>query len=97
MLKNIKRPYLIAFVLLFSVFLNANLNAQMGKFQSLYIYNICRFVDWPANFNSNEFVIGIVGKNTDLEENLKGISESKTIQNKKIRIKTVTTATESSM
>lgn len=37
-------------------------NAQMGKFETLYMYNFTKMVEWPTNKKSGDFVIGIVGK-----------------------------------
>lgn len=70
--------------------LQANINNQMAKFEALYMYNISRYVEWPASFNSNIFVIGVVGNNTDLIESLEGVAGTKTIQGKKVVIKQIT-------
>ena len=95
MLRKTKKPYFIALVLFFSVFMNTNLKAQISKYQALYIYNICRYVEWPTDFNSSQFVIGIVGKNAELKTSLTKILHNKKIQNKKVIIKVITTPSQS--
>lgn len=94
MFEKLKKTYLISIVLLVSVFSSAYSSTQVSKFQVLYIYNICRFVEWPADFNSTEFVIGVVGKNPEIEAYLNEISQSKKIQNKKVSIKVISSPAE---
>lgn len=89
MLKT-KKIFISALLLFVATFmLKANTN-EMAKLEALYVYNISRYVEWPASFNSNSFVIGIVGNNTELLESLKGIAASRTIQGKKIVLKQIT-------
>lgn len=75
---------------------STNVSAQMEKFEALYVYNISRYVEWPTNFNTDAFVIGIVGNNNDLIDNLENIAGSKSIQGKKVIIKNISSPTQGS-
>jgi hypothetical protein len=69
--------------------------AQKAKFEALYIYNLCRYIEWPQNFNSTSFVIGLVGNNSSLESELNSIASTKTIQGKKVIVKNISNASNS--
>lgn len=69
-------------------------NAQIAKFEALYIYNICRYIEWPPSFVSREFVIGVVGQNNELVEQLEGLAASRNIQNKKVKVKYISSDSE---
>ncbi len=62
---------------------------QKGKFEAMYIYNICRYVEWPSGFVNGEFTIGMVGRNNELLSSLQTISQSRTIQGKKVVVKEI--------
>lgn len=91
-----KRKVLIVFAIVAGLFFSVSANSQMAKFESLYIYNICRYVEWPSGSNSGQFTIGIVGNNADLENNLKAISKSKVIQGKPVVIKKISDPADAS-
>ncbi len=87
----------ILIVVLVGLFLQIhNAWGQKGKFEAMYIYNICRYVEWPSGFANNMFTIGVVGKNTELKSSLESISKSKTIQGKKVTIKEVSSPANAS-
>lgn len=95
-LKRRKNGFAIGFLFALGVMMSTSANAQMAKFEALYLYNISRYVEWPASFNAGNFVIGVVGNNPELIENLKAISGSKTIQGKKVIIKPVSSSSQGS-
>jgi hypothetical protein len=43
-------------------------NAQLSKFQAMYIYNFSRMVEWPEDYKSGTFEIGIIGNNSLMQE-----------------------------
>ncbi len=90
-----KKHLFIGALILSTMFISNSSNAQVAKFQSLYMYNICRYVEWPASFGGSNFEIGIVGNNADLTKELQAIASSKKILNKKIVVKQVKSAGES--
>lgn len=71
-----------------------NVNAQIEKYEALYVYNISRYVEWSESFNSDAFVIGIVGNNPELKRSLEEVTKSKNIQGKKVTVKYVTSPSQ---
>lgn len=91
-----KRKCIVSIVVLMGLLFSFKSNAQMAKFEALYLYNICRYVEWPASSSSGEFVIGLVGNNAELEANLKAISKSKTIQGRPVVVKSINSPSQGS-
>lgn len=60
-------------------------NAQVAKFQAMYIYNFSRMVEWPETYKSGNFEIGVIGNNVLLEE-LKSFTSNKRAGNQSITI-----------
>lgn len=60
---------------------------------TLFLYNFIKYVEWPTD-NSPEFVIGVVGDSPIYKE-LVTLSETKKAKGKKIVIKVINTADES--
>lgn len=50
----------ILFSLLFFVIITTG-SAQKEKYQSLFIYNFTKYIKWPDSYNTNKFVIGVIG------------------------------------
>ena len=53
--------------------------------QANIIYRFTKYIDWPANKKSGDFIIGIVG-DSPLYDDLKTISASKTVGTQKITV-----------
>ena len=51
-------------------------NAQVEKFQSLFIYNFSRYIKWPDDMSSGQFVIGVLG-NSSVYDHLKEMADTK--------------------
>ncbi len=60
------------------------LAAQNYKFQSLFIYNIIKRIDWPSS-SDNHIVIGVMGSK-ELYNELHSLAQKQTIAGKKIVI-----------
>jgi len=65
---------LVSFIFLLT-FLNYS-QAQKAKYQSLFIYNITKYVKWPDSYNSGKFIIGILG-DLDISESIKTMNKVK--------------------
>ena len=48
--------------------LNGIVNAQVSRFQAMYIYNFSRMVEWPNEYKNGNFEIGVIGNNSLMEE-----------------------------
>lgn len=65
--------------------LNGILNAQLSRFQAMYIYNFSRMVEWPDEYKNGTFEIGVIG-NSDLIEELKIFTSAKKAGNQDISV-----------
>jgi hypothetical protein len=83
----------LAFVLLFSI-TDCRLYAQQQnqqidnhyKLYSVFVYKFTQHLSWPDDYNSGDFVIGVLG-NTPISIELQKMSKQKTIGDRRIRIK----------
>jgi hypothetical protein len=60
------------------------------KIASLYIYNFARYISWPKNDKTTEFVIEVYGA-TPITDELKRAVSGKLVGQKPIVVKTITT------
>lgn len=61
--------------------------------QAMFIYNFSRLIEWPANYKSGPFVIGVIGTSATLTE-LQNYTANKTVGSQQIMIKKFESATE---
>ena len=84
--------------LLILVVLNISaINGQQAVNYALHaniIYRFTKYIDWPDSNNSGDFVIGIVG-DTPLYDELEDFTENKTVGNRKIVVKKMTSSADS--
>jgi len=66
---------------------------QDYKLYKVYIYNFTKYIQWPTDKQSGDFIIGVVGKSAMLEE-LQSIAASRTVGSQKIVIKEFSNATD---
>ena len=55
------------------------------KIYANIIYRFTKYIDWPVNKKSGDFIIGIVG-DSPLYDDLKSLSANKTVGNQKIAV-----------
>ena len=77
-----KRLFLGLFILLLSVSVFSN---NLIRIQAMYIYNFTRYVDWPDNYKSDDFVIGVLG-DSDFCQELKNFTLNKKVGNQSISV-----------
>jgi hypothetical protein len=73
---------LAALILLFTSWIKSQHEGDY-TLQANIIYRITKYIDWPDNKKSGDFVIGIVG-DSPLEQELKRLSSTKTVGSQKI-------------
>ena len=61
--------------------------------QANIIYRFTKYIEWPENKKSGDFIIGIVG-DSPLTDELKSFIANKTVSNRKIVIKTFSSSAE---
>lgn len=76
-----KKIFILIFVLACTL-----CKAQMAQFQALYIYNFAKNIGWPAEDNSKDLVITVIGDNS-LAAELNKLAASKAIGSRKVVIK----------
>ncbi len=62
--------------------------AQDEKFKALFIYNFTKYIEWPQEKRSGDFVIGVYGNNPIAKE-LEIIAQKKMVGSQKLIIKQV--------
>lgn len=74
--------------LLSIVVLFTSMSSQTGipRAQAMFIYNFSRLIEWPANYKSGPFIIGVVGSAQTLSE-LQSYTTNKTVGPQKIVVK----------
>lgn len=51
-------------------------HAQKEKYQSLFIYNFTKYIKWPDSYNSEKFIIGVIG-DSEILQSLNAMAASK--------------------
>lgn len=62
--------------------------AQDEKFKALFMYNFTKYIEWPQNKQSGDFVIGVVGGSPIIDE-LNAIAQRKTVGSQAIKVKQI--------
>ncbi len=77
-----KRLFLIFSIVFFSISTFSN---SLIRVQAMYIYNFTRYVDWPDNYKSEDFVIGVLG-DAEFCQELKNFTMNKKVGNQSISV-----------
>lgn len=67
--------------------------AQNEKFKALFMYNFAKNIQWPAAYQSGDFVIAVLGNSPMIDE-LKVIASKQKIGSQTIVVKTIKSASE---
>lgn len=86
--KLMRKKIIILVVLLFS-FSMASKAQDVHKFQSIFIYNFSKFIQWPAGYENGEFVIGVLGE-SPITKHLESMASVKKVRGQKFKIKKFT-------
>lgn len=62
--------------------------------KAIYIYNFTKYIEWPQDYKDGNFVVGVMGTNTALLNELTKMASSKTVGSQKIEIQTVLSAVD---
>lgn len=74
---------LIVMFLLFS----ARANAQNSKYQVAFLYNFTNYIEWPSDYKSGNFVIGVLGQSSPMIKDLNELAKMKKVHGQTIEIK----------
>ncbi len=61
-----------------------------AKVKAAFLYNFTKYFEWPDKMKSGNFIIQIIGTNTNLNQELNKMASSKQVGNQKLEIKTST-------
>lgn len=86
-----KRFALFGILTIFSF--QINLLAQNAKIKSGIIYYFTKYVEWPANKSTGDFIICVLG-NDDIKPYLDALASAKTVGTRKIVVKTINSVSE---
>ncbi len=73
-------------LLLLLIFSIADVKAQNEKFKALFMYNFTKYIEWPGDKKSGDFVIGILG-NSPMKKELEVIATKKKVGNQPMKVK----------
>ena len=62
-----------------------------AKIKAIYIYNFTKYIEWPDSYHQGNFVIGFMGSNSALLNNLSEMSKTKKVGSQNIEIRNITT------
>ena len=60
-----------------------------AKIKAIYIYNFTKYIEWPESYKQGNFVIGIIGTNNELINELNKMATVKTVGNQHLEIKSI--------
>jgi hypothetical protein len=63
---------------------------EIARAQAMFIYNFSRLIEWPAEYKTGPFVVGVLGKG-DIIEQLKTYTGGKSVGSQPITVKTFAT------
>lgn len=62
-----------------------------ARIKSVFIYNFTRYVEWPVDYQSGNFIINMYGTNAAMLAELNTMAKTKTVGAQKIEIRNTTT------
>ena len=88
--KNIKQMKILLtkFLILICFFsINNKINAQssVSQAQAVFIYNFTRLIEWPSDYKTGEFIIGVYGAN-DIYSEIKNFTSGKSVGSQPITV-----------
>ena len=84
---------IILLLLLNTIFLGAFCQTDISRAEAMFIYNFSRLIEWPANYKTGPFVIGVYGSSAILGE-LKTYTTGKRVGSQPITVKTFNSPAE---
>jgi hypothetical protein len=64
---------------------NAYMQTSIPKAQTLFIYNFSRLIEWPANYRTGNFIIGVLGS-TEIATELETYTKGKKVGSQNIQV-----------
>ncbi len=67
------------------IFASYSSQAQIYNYYQIFMYNFAKYIQWPAEKQSGDFVIGVLGK-SPLVSNLENMAATKKVGSQDIRV-----------
>ncbi|HSH67316.1 MAG TPA: YfiR family protein [Bacteroidia bacterium] len=67
-----------------------------AKIKAIYIYNFTKYIEWPDSYKQGNFVIGVIGNNISLINELNKMAASKTVGSQRLEIKNISSPDDAS-
>ncbi len=67
-----------------------------AKIKAIYIYNFTKYIEWPQDYKTGNFVVGVLGSNSSLLGELNKMASAKTVGTQKFEIKNIASAADAS-
>jgi hypothetical protein len=61
-----------------------------AKIKAIYIYNFTKYIEWPDSYKQGNFVVGVMGNNVSLLNELNKMADNKTVGTQHLEIKSIT-------
>lgn len=87
-----KTIFILFSFVLFSSFIATVLDQSeqvSAKIKAIYIYNFTKYIEWPESYKEGNFVIGVLGSNSALLNELSKMADSKMVGSQKLEIKNI--------
>ena len=65
-----------------------------AKIKAIYIYNFTKYIEWPQDYKTGNFIVGVLGSNSSLLGELNKMASAKTVGSQKFEIKNIASAAE---
>ena len=62
-----------------------------ARIKAIYIYNFTKYIEWPENYREGTFIIGFIGNNSALFNELSKMALSKKVGTQSIEIRNIST------
>ena len=73
--------------------ISLNILGQDAKIKTVFIYNFTNYIQWPENYNSGDFVIGVYGDSPMINE-LNSLATKRKVGGQTIKVKKFNTIGE---
>ena len=60
-----------------------------ARIKTIYIYNFTKYIEWPTSYREGNFVVGVLGSNSALLNELSKMANSKTVGDQKFEIRNI--------
>lgn len=96
-MKKLLTTSVLLLVLVLQAFTPANQAPKVdtnAKIKAVFIYNFTKYIEWPADYQSGDFTIAILGDNESLFKELSNMSKVKKVANRPFTIKKINNASQ---